>query len=170
MDDNTIGKGTILNTELPRSTGLSRAVLRDNEADTHGTETVLVVEDERTVRALTSRVLRSQGYNVLEARDGAEALQIVIHRTDPPIQLILTDMIMPGLDGLELAEQALLAYPGIKIVFTSGYMDDTLIRPEIYGANVGFLPKPFSLSALEHTVREALDGCASNQKLATALS
>ena len=103
-------------------------------------------------------MLREQGYVVLEARDGTEALQRIEEHTESPIQLILTDVIMPGLDGLELVERVLAICPSIKIVFTSGYFNSAPFRPELYGTNVGFLPKPFSLSELERKVREVLDG------------
>lgn len=120
-----------------------------------GTETVLLVEDEAMVRELAARVLRRQGYTVVEAATGAEATRLV----DEPgrIDLLLTDVVMPGMSGRELAEQLRLASPGVKLLFMSGYTAAAL-PPGTLDPGISLLPKPFTASELAHKVRSVLDG------------
>lgn len=121
-----------------------------------GGETILVVEDEPAVRELAARVLRRQGYAVLEATNGEEALQLV--QTQPgEIHLLLTDVIMPSMNGKTLAEAMIKLYPQIKILFASGYTDNVIMQFGILNPEVMFLPKPYSPTALTHKVREVLD-------------
>jgi two-component system, cell cycle sensor histidine kinase and response regulator CckA len=121
-----------------------------------GTERVLLVEDEEAVRLLAARVLSDQGYAVLMARNGREALTIL----DQPghgIQLLLTDVIMPDMGGLELSERVRQAHPDVRIVYMSGYAENDKLQPAIRNSPYPFLQKPFSPESLVVRIREALD-------------
>src|SRR5207253_2962976 len=121
-----------------------------------GTETILLVEDEDSVRGLTSRVLQSYGYKVLEAADGAEALRLAQDNRQS-IHLLLSDVVMPELSGLELAHRLTRHRPRMRVLFMSGYTDDALDRCGVLHPNAAFLPKPFTAETLAHKVRETLD-------------
>jgi two-component system, cell cycle sensor histidine kinase and response regulator CckA len=153
-----IGLGTAFKVYLPRvdpvigiGKGLSRITIPPR-----GTETVLLVEDEAAVRALSRRVLEHAGYKVLEAADGAEALQVAAEHAGT-IHLLLTDVVMPGLGGQAVAEQLAEQRPGLRSLFISGYTDDAVVRHGILHDRVNFLQKPFSPAALAIKVREVLD-------------
>jgi CheY-like chemotaxis protein len=121
-----------------------------------GTETVLVVDDDRVVRLLVVRALLRAGYAVLEARDGREALD-VFERHRGRVHLLLTDVEMPHLGGRELAEQLTAACPGLRVLFLSGHTEDEALRPGAFRGPVHFLAKPMLSSALASKVREVLD-------------
>jgi len=121
-----------------------------------GTETVLLVEDEAGVRSLARQALESRGYRVLEASDGAIALQICRDHCDS-IDLILSDVVMPRMGGRELSEQVAIICPSTRVLFTSGYTDDAVVRHGVYQAESNFLQKPFTVHALLRKVREVLD-------------
>lgn len=121
-----------------------------------GVETILVVEDEARVRELVSRVLRSSGYTVLEANSGREALQLYGHQNGP-IQLLLTDVVMPGMNGRMLADRLKVVQPGLKVIYMSGYTDDAIIQHGVLDAGAIFIQKPFTTDALIRRVRETLD-------------
>ncbi len=121
-----------------------------------GTETVLVVEDEMIVRDMINLVLKDNEYTVLEASNGPEALAIFDQYKDQ-INLLLTDAIMPGMDGRELAEKITAKNPNIKVLFTSGYTDNVIVHHGILEEGINFLQKPFAPSLLLRTVREVLD-------------
>lgn len=121
-----------------------------------GTETILVVEDEGRVRELVTRALEGRGYTVFAASSPDEALQI--GRQEPgPIHLLLTDVIMPGMNGRALAEQLTLIRPKIKVLYMSGYTDSAIIHHGVLEPGVAFIQKPFSLAAIAVKVRETLD-------------
>jgi CheY-like chemotaxis protein len=121
----------------------------------HGTETILLVEDEDGVRALTRFILQDRGYTVLEASGGEAALDIATnHRA--PIHLLVADVVMPNMDGRALAERALVLHPEMKVLYISGYTDDAVVRHGILHEQVHFLQKPFSPIALAHKVRDVL--------------
>ncbi len=121
-----------------------------------GSETVLVVEDEETLREIVREALQASGYNVLEARHGAEALRICeSHAT--PIHLVITDIVMPGFGGRDLGERIRSSRPEIRMLYMSGYTDDTVVRHGVLTAEVAFLQKPFTLDALGRKVRAVLD-------------
>jgi len=122
-----------------------------------GSETVLVVEDEEPVRALTQRILIAQGYTVLAASGGAEALAAFAGQ-DRPIALLVTDVVMPGMGGRELAERLVAQRPGLKVLFMSGYTDDDIGRRGVLDPQIPFLAKPFTPEGLLRKIRDVLDG------------
>ena len=121
-----------------------------------GGETVLAVEDNKDVRRMAAQILRRQGYRVLEAANGGEAL-LVCEKLKEEIHLLLTDVVMPGMSGRELAHRLSFLRPEMKILYMSGYSDDSIVSYGILNEKVGFIPKPFSLEALVNQVREVLD-------------
>jgi CheY-like chemotaxis protein len=125
----------------------------------HGTETVLLVEDEPALRKLSRHLLELCGYNVLEAENGAEALEVSQkHRHE--IHLLLTDVVMPGMSGRVLADQLVKGRPGTRVVYMSGYTGQTVGEHGVLAEGSFFLPKPFTREGLARKVREALDGNA----------
>jgi two-component system, cell cycle sensor histidine kinase and response regulator CckA len=119
----------------------------------HGSETILLVEDEEAVRSLAALVLREQGFEVLEARNGGEALQLC-HGAARPVHLLLTDVVMPDLDGAELAERVKAVHPGLKVLYMSGYADALL--EDLRQRGGAFLAKPFTPEVMLERVRELL--------------
>ena len=130
--------------------------IRTRPAVIRGTETVLLVEDEEAVRTLAARVLAEQGYAVHEARNGREALA-VLERPDHGIDLVLTDVVMPDMGGVELADRVAAAHPDVRIVYMSGYSEGDKLHPGVRRSPYPFLQKPFSPESLAVRIREALD-------------
>jgi PAS domain S-box-containing protein len=122
-----------------------------------GTETVLLVEDEEQVRQLARLALEMQGYTILEASSGAEAVRVSDQHRGT-IHLVVTDVVMPGMGGREVSESLRLRRPGLKVLFASGYTDDAVVRHGIVQATDAFLQKPFTPLGLARKVREVLDG------------
>jgi two-component system cell cycle sensor histidine kinase/response regulator CckA len=122
-----------------------------------GTETVLLVEDEDKVRAMTRSALVLFGYTVLEARCGDDALQVCSSHAGP-IQLLITDVVMPGMSGRQVAEAISARRRDIKVLYCSGYTDDAVVRHGVLKAEAAFLQKPFTATALGNKVRAVLDG------------
>ena len=122
-----------------------------------GHETILLSEDEPMVRSLSGRVLREQGYTVLEAISGVDAMQLVQRFPDRKIDLLLTDVVMPQMGGKELSEKIKTLKPGVKLLFISGYTDEAVVRQGILDRKIPFLQKPFTPQALASKVREVLD-------------
>jgi two-component system cell cycle sensor histidine kinase/response regulator CckA len=123
-----------------------------------GSETLLLVEDEFVVRTLVGRVLRSFGYNVLEAGNASEALALCAEY-EGRIDLLVTDVIMPGgMSGRDLVERLAELRPETKVIYTSGYSDDAIVRRGILRPGVHFVKKPFTPAALARKVREVLGG------------
>jgi PAS domain S-box-containing protein len=120
-----------------------------------GSETVLLVEDEEGVRTLTRHILQTSGYTVLEARHGLEALQ-VSEQQSGPIHLMVTDVVMPEMNGPQLARRILQLRPSLKVLFLSGYTDSTLLHNGLLDASRNFLQKPFAPEDLKSKVREVL--------------
>lgn len=126
------------------------------ESPNHGAELILLVEDEEMVRNLSREILESNGYRVVEAINGAEAIEIC-EKENLQIDLLLTDVVMPQMNGRELWEKLSQTCPQIKVLFTSGYTDDIVVRNGIKNEETNFLQKPFSIEALSRKVREVLD-------------
>ena len=124
-----------------------------------GKETILLAEDEPSVRTFTARVLRDKGYTVLEATNGFDALQVA-EGHGAKIDLLLTDVVMPRVGGKELFERLKPLRPAIKVLFTSGYTSNAIVHHGILNPGIAFLPKPFSPVYLAHKVREILDQSA----------
>jgi PAS domain S-box-containing protein len=121
-----------------------------------GTETVLLVEDAAAVRAVARQALARQGYTVLEAPNGTEALQIAASHPGP-IHLLLTDVVMPGLSGRQLSDQLVRLRPDTRVLYTSGYTDDAVVRHGVLESGIAYLQKPFTADGLARKVREVLD-------------
>jgi two-component system cell cycle sensor histidine kinase/response regulator CckA len=122
-----------------------------------GTETLLIVENEAAIRNLLQMALRKNGYTVLAAESGHEALELVrVHAG--PLDLLITDVMMPDMDGPELVRQLTTIRPETRTLFMSGYMDDALGEHGILPANVNFIQKPFSPRVIAQKVRDILDG------------
>ena len=120
-----------------------------------GSETILVVEDEKAVRELTVHMLQQLGYVILTASSGAEALEAGQNHQGP-IHLLLTDVVMPAMSGRQLADRLLERRPGTKVLFLSGYTENTVVHHGVLDAGVNFLPKPFSRETLARKLREVL--------------
>jgi signal transduction histidine kinase/ActR/RegA family two-component response regulator len=152
------GRGTTFRIYLPRFDAPSAAGDRGPRpaAATGGTETILLVEDEEGVRELARDILRANGYTVLEARNGPEAL-LICERHQGPLDLLLTDVVMPRMSGRELAERLAPLRPDLRVLYMSGYTDDAVIRHGVLGAGTAFLQKPFTPAVLVQRVRETLD-------------
>jgi CheY-like chemotaxis protein len=122
-----------------------------------GKETLLLVEDEPSLRHLACSILQSQGYLVLSANNGKEGLRMARECKGAPICLVITDVVMPQMSGKVMAEWLKAFYPNLKVLFTSGYMDDAIARPGVLDPDIAFLPKPYTPAALTSKVRELLD-------------
>ena len=125
-----------------------------------GAERILLVEDEPGVRKLACRVLRRCGYEVLEASSGEDATRICAQRSGADIDLLLTDVVMPGMNGAELAHMLATSHPEMRVLYMSGYAEDRLIEQTGLAAGVPFMPKPFTPDSLARKVREVLDHVA----------
>jgi CheY-like chemotaxis protein len=146
------GRGTTASVFLPRTDEAPQpAADAPGARDAGGTETVLVAEDDPTVRAMAVRVLRDRGYTPLEATDGDEALRVLL-RHPGGVDLLLTDVVMPNRGGRDLARHVAELRPGVRILYVSGYLHDEELE-----AGAAFLQKPFSAAALVSKVRETLD-------------
>ncbi len=151
--------GTTFKIYLPRAgdEGKTAKPTVSPAADLKGSETVLLVEDEPSVRSLVRSVLQSKGYTVLEASRGDEAVEISQQHSGP-IHLLLTDVVMLGMSGRELAERLESIHPEAKVLFMSGYTDDAILRHGVLGAGTAFLQKPFTPETLAAKVRNTLQG------------
>jgi len=155
--DSQVGAGTTVRVCLPQT----QEVLPLPRSH-HGTRirtgqgTILVVEDDQAVRQLTRRVLETAGYAVLEATDSEQALALFREHRGT-IQLLITDLVMPRLSGLQLVRQLLASHPGLEVLLISGYSDEMVSRQDGLEERVAFLPKPFTTATLTQKVREILD-------------
>ncbi len=164
----TPGVGTTFSIGIPRATGSERNGAETTPAETNaGSGTILVVEDQQDVRKYASIVLKSYGYEVMEAQNGAQALAMA--REHPgAIDLVLTDVVMPGMTGREVAERLRNVAPDIRVVYMSGYTDDVIARRGILDENVDYIAKPFSPEALAGKIRSALDSPAAKKVILVA--
>jgi len=154
------GHGTTFKIYLPRTDQAAEAVSVGRRATLpRGSETVLLVEDEDGVRGLARLILETCGYSVIEAASGPAALAAAeVHAA--PIHLVLTDVIMPGMNGKDLAQRMAGIRPSTRILFMSGYTGDTIVRHGVLEPGIAFLQKPFTPSDLAHKIREVLDGAS----------
>ncbi len=163
--DSTVGRGTTVTVYLPRATGeaLSPGAPKKTAAPggtavapRPGTGTILVVEDNPSLRKVATRMLESGGYTVLGAGTGPEALSLLARQAGP-VSLVLTDVVMPGMNGRELAEQIAESHPEIRVVFMSGYTEDAVLLRGVSEAHMAFIGKPFSKPQLLEKVHQVLN-------------
>jgi PAS domain S-box-containing protein len=159
LADSEPGQGTTFKIYLPRLEEEVSSPLRLDDVDElpQGTETILLVEDEAAVRETAARILREQGYTVLEAANGSEALHMLNEYAEQEVHLLLTDLVMPHMGGKEVADRLKHIRPNARILFMSGYTDSVILRHGLPELGAAFLKKPFSPKVLTQTVREVLD-------------
>jgi two-component system cell cycle sensor histidine kinase/response regulator CckA len=158
--DSAIGKGTTFDVYLPIADESPPRATADplTSHPARGTETILLVEDEDAIRRVAATILRRRGHTVLVASDAADALAVVA-RTTTPIHLLLTDVVMPKMSGVELAERLVVGRPGLKVLCMSGFAEEGIAR-RVADHGYGFMQKPFNPEQLVQHVREVLDGAA----------
>jgi CheY-like chemotaxis protein len=153
-----LGVGTTFKIYLPRVDSRSEFHVETSDSQAlQGHETVLLVEDDVSVRVMTYNMLRHMGYEVLQATGGLEALSMMA-QYGGTIDLLLTDVVMPGMDGRELAEELRKHRPQTNVLFTSGYAEDVIVHHGIVDQDLNFIPKPFTMQSLGIKLREVLDG------------
>ena len=152
-----VGKGTTFKVYLPLSEKANHEEKNDDKetAALHGTENILLVEDDEQARRLGMAMLERQGYSVLAAADGRIALEL-LEKHDGPLHLLLTDVILPGMNGRELAAKIVEKYPELKVLFMSGYTDNVIGHHGVLEKGVNFIQKPFTINALAAKIREVL--------------
>lgn len=152
------GQGAVFNVYFPKFEEMVRprdpAGMESTVAS--GTETVLLVEDEEQVRKLSVIILKSAGYQVIESSDGTQALRAAVEHGGP-IDLLITDVVMPGISGRQTAEQLKARQPSLKVLYVSGYTNDAVVTRGVPGHGTAFLQKPFTQSTLLNKVRQVLD-------------
>jgi two-component system cell cycle sensor histidine kinase/response regulator CckA len=162
--DSEVGRGTSFKVYLPRyridvNAPVVEAAAPTAPRDVTGQDTILLVEDEEAVRSFAARALRMRGYNVLEAGGGEEALEIV-KAGEQEIHLLITDVVMPSMDGPTLVRHVKGLKPNLAVIFMSGYAEEAFRRNDENAADLHFLPKPFGLKQLAAKVKEVLSGNA----------
>jgi len=161
--DSKPGNGTTFRIYLPRHIPeiqetpeeVKPEAVRKPAADMTGQGTILLVEDEDPVRAVNARALSARGYTVLEAASGVEALEIIQER-GAPVDLVVSDVVMPEMDGPTLLGELRKLYPDLKVIFVSGYAEEAFRKNLPEGEEFNFLPKPFSLRQLVETVKQVI--------------
>lgn len=151
--------GTQFRVYLPRAQGSpsTEAAREGGQSESRGQETILVVEDNALVRSTTVDLLRAQGYQILEAASGEDALRILKDHAEP-IQLLITDVVMPGMGGQEVAERVSSLRPDIAVLFVSGYTTDEIVHRGALEGDIAFLQKPYTSEVLIHKVQDVLHG------------
>jgi CheY-like chemotaxis protein len=152
------GRGATFKVYLPRVEPAAQASASGAAVPTalRGAETILLVEDEEEIRALSREILEGYGYTLLVARDAAEAL-LIAERHLGPIHLLVTDVVMPKMSGRDLAKSLGPTRPETRVLYASGYTDSAIVRHGVLGEGIDFIQKPFSPEALGRKVREVLD-------------
>src|SRR4029079_87017 len=153
------GLGTVFKVYLPRIDDATASTIANQSQETNaprGTETILLVEDEDVVRGLTRKILMQAGYNVLDAKSGEEAIRLCRAHAGP-IDLLLTDVVMPEISGKEVADRLLELRPTLRTLFMSGYTDEAIVQHGVLDANVEFIQKPFTWFGLTRKVRDVLN-------------
>jgi signal transduction histidine kinase/ActR/RegA family two-component response regulator len=155
--DSEPGMGAAFRIYFPRAEGEADILTVAQEANlAHGEgETILIVEDEFSVRALACRILRARGYRILEASNGKEALEAARNHTGK-IDLVLTDVVMPGMGGAELVSQLETERPGVKALYVSGYANSGIVHHDIVDPRIAFLQKPFTVDSLVRKVHSVI--------------
>jgi CheY-like chemotaxis protein len=154
--DSEVGVGTAFQVYFPRAEAAAMLVPTPAlVAPRTGRQTVLVVEDEEGLRALAKRLLQRQGYTVLIAADAAEALRVF--EGNSSIDLLLTDVVMPGASGPELTRQLIEQRPELKVIYMSGYTEDAIVQHGVLKPGIAFLNKPFTSETLGGKIREVLE-------------
>jgi two-component system, cell cycle sensor histidine kinase and response regulator CckA len=156
-----VGHGSTFKVYLPAVDEPMHPTIHDSGSEKvkGGAETVLLVEDEDAVRAIAILALQTQGYTVVHAENGAMALSAV-EKHAGHLDLLVTDVVMPGMSGREVADAVCCRYPGLRVLYVSGYTDDAVIRHGVLQADVSFLQKPYTPLTLARKVREVLDSPA----------
>ncbi len=154
--ESELGKGTSFTVHFPRAGAVEIAVNAPPRAPQRldGAETVLVVDDAQGLRELTRRLLERQGYTVLVAASAEEALRLF--DGEDPIDVLLTDVVMPGISGPELTGQLVGRRPALKVIYMSGYTEDAIVQHGVLNPGIAFLHKPFTSEALGRKIREVL--------------
>jgi two-component system cell cycle sensor histidine kinase/response regulator CckA len=161
--DSRVGQGTTFRIYLPRHIPTAQEApeeikaeaVKKPAADMTGQGTILLVEDEDPVRAVNARALSARGYTVLEAASGIEAMEIINER-GAPVDLVVSDVVMPEMDGPTLLGELRKLYPDLKVIFVSGYAEEAFRKNLPEGEEFNFLPKPFSLRQLVETVKQVM--------------
>ena len=153
------GRGTTFKIYFPRVLASAEDYRRSSQVldVPHGSETILLVEDAELVRNLTRQVLETAGYRVLEAANAEAAIDLCERINGDRIDLLLTDVVMPGMSGNEMSRILLAKQPGMPVLYMSGYTDDAIVQHGVLEAGINFLQKPFTPGALASKVREVLD-------------
>jgi len=158
-----LGKGTTIKIYIPQYKSkeeISKEAMKVNqqirERDLYGNETILMVEDDINILEMGKTILEKFGYKVLTAISPLEALEIVKEHGDS-IELLITDLIMPGMNGRQLADSVAKLYPGIKVIYTSGYTPNVIMQSGVIRDNINFIQKPYSIHDLLLKVREVLN-------------
>jgi PAS domain S-box-containing protein len=154
--ESRVGVGTTFTLSLPRVDDEPAAVTDGSAPARRGAETVLVVEDEAALRELAESVLDSAGYRVLTAAHGREAIEC-LEREGASVDLVFTDVVLPGMNGRNLAEHVARTHPEIRVLFTSGYTGDAELRDGVLKSSAHFLAKPYTVAQLLAAVRDVLD-------------
>jgi two-component system cell cycle sensor histidine kinase/response regulator CckA len=153
------GHGTTFELYFPRTSDLITPVLAASTTPRSGTETILVVEDDPLVRKVACRSLAAAGYHVLVASNGREALEVAA-RVKARLDLLLTDVIMPGLNGRELADELRRQHPDLRVLYMSGYAADVISKAGVLDSGIEFLRKPFTVAQIRERARDVLDRTA----------
>jgi two-component system, cell cycle sensor histidine kinase and response regulator CckA len=151
------GEGATFGIHFPRYLGTAENPDPERRPTTGGKETLLLVEDEAPVRESVRRLLEWHGYTVIEARNAADALQIY-DGNEQGIDLVLTDLMMPGMGGHELVEQLRARHPELRVLFMSGYADKTMTTNGVVRRGTAYVEKPFTVELLMQRLREVLEG------------